>query len=119
MHFALLILLNLAVHAKEPETRIDVNPSVYPTSGFRGRGDVVRPFPKTRSPESVPDREFRDRIFGKVKGLSDHVKALDELDRDLLLLRAKKQTLPQLKALYPGIPEPILAQLRSEARRTR
>lgn len=116
MRYLLLFLVCFAARAGDGETRIDVNPNVYPPSAFQGKADKVGAFPKSRPPESVPDKPVREKIFAKVPELRDYLNGFDELDRDLLLLRAKNHDLTSLKAKYPKIPERLLARLRTEAR---
>ncbi|MGZ3703735.1 MAG: hypothetical protein ACXWSD_18390, partial [Bdellovibrionota bacterium] len=58
------------------------------------------------------DREF---TFSQVPGLDKYVSPLDELDRDVLFVRAKTRPLAELKKRYPNIPSALLARLKKEA----
>ncbi len=88
-----------------------------------GPGVVVEPPP---SPRSSPRADAllpvveRERLLKGV-GLDQALAGWDELERDLLVQRARTQEPQALAAHYPGLPAAALQKLRQQlrARRTR
>lgn len=118
--FLLLLIFSLLAppaFAEEAKTHIAVDPKVYPPAAFKGKADSVKAMPKAGATgESIPDREQREAVFGKIPGLAQHVGAFDELDKDLLLMRSKTQPLAKLKEKYPSIPGEMLVKLQKAAK---
>jgi hypothetical protein len=113
--FVLLALVHTqAARSDETQTRVDVNPNAYPLAAFSGKAQTVKPL--KNSGESIPDKEIRDAIFAKVDGLEKHIEKFDQLDKDLLLLRAKSQSISKLQEKYSSIPAELLGKLQKVAK---
>lgn len=119
-----LLLLSLlfsafAFAAEVPSGTVEVDPKVYPEKAFRKHKNIqVKALPKrVPHPDALPDKEQREAVFARVPGLESYVKNLDELDRDMLYMRARHGTAAELQEKHPSIPQEILARLQAEAKK--
>ena len=126
MKYFLLLFFSLAAYAAEDEGFVvEVDPGTYPVKAFSknkktevGKKTEVRAMKKMKPhPDAIPDARKRDQVFARVKGLATHIDKLDQLDRDMLYMRAKKNSFADLRSKYPKIPEKLLAQLQKESKR--
>ena len=64
---------------------------------------------------SLPDRAIRDQALKEsgVLGVEKYEK-MDDLDRDLMFLKAKRLSVADLKKNYPGLSDKILKKLKKE-----
>jgi hypothetical protein len=60
------------------------------------------------APERLLSPRERNRLFSKA-GLSTALKGFDDVDRDVLLMRARSLNLEALKARYPKLPAQALS----------
>jgi hypothetical protein len=109
------VLLPLCSFADEGET---VHHELY----------LVRPGPTVTAPPGmsiqtpgsekrrVPPRGRRDAVF-KAAGLGSETESLDELDRDLLYMRANEWPIDRLRKRYPNYPAEKLETLKAEIAR--
>jgi hypothetical protein len=96
--------------------KVSVDPKVYAPKDFQ-KASGLKTFALPKDQESqLTSRELREDIFARVSGLSELVRNLDELDRDLLLMRARNRSSQELKSLYPSFPDSVLENLSKEAR---
>ena len=110
-----LVFLILAGQARSEDFQVEVNPEIYSPADFQHQGVKSRALPtRLKRPDALPEKTERDSVFAKVPDLSSEIKSLDELDRDLLFVRARTKSLSELKRLYPNIKEKTLASLRKE-----
>jgi hypothetical protein len=77
--------------------------------------EVLSSVPEANAPsafegDEVPSPSQRDRLFAEA-GLNEEISKLDQLDRDLLIYRARRLPLDQLVRKYPKIKRQKLAQL--------
>lgn len=102
-----------------PPGLIEVNPKVYPPKAFRKQSQVKvkERAERVPHPDSLPEPEQRDALFARVPGLADYTAKLDALDQDMLYMRASRDTIVELKAKHPDIPEIILQRLQREAKK--
>jgi len=106
----LLLLLPVLGHA---EATYQVETRGYPPSAFSAKDVSSRAIPaRTPRPEALPSKAARDTAFAEVPGLGESVLAMDQLDRDLLYVRARNIPLKELTKTYPAIPAQQLRQLR-------
>ncbi len=126
MKLAIFLLL-LAVFAPRaraedgntPDFQVEVDPNVYPSAEFEAKGVKSANLPpREKRPDALPDKKDREAVFARVPGLAADVKAMDELDRDLLFVRAKTLAQPELAKKYPQITAKKLSRLRAECRKT-
>lgn len=68
--------------------------------------------PPAQKRTSLPDVRERNESFAKSK-IEAEIKKMDELDKDLLWMRAKKETLEKLTGRYPNIPREKLQSLQA------
>jgi hypothetical protein len=120
MKTAILLGLLLAVPALagdgQPDFQVEVNPNVYPPKAFAGKGVKTGNIPaRKKRPDALPDKTDREAAFARVPGLDADVAGLDELDRDLLFVRARTRPLAELRKLYPKIEAKKLTRLKKEA----
>lgn len=116
----MLLIASLPAWADEvPEGVVEVNPKVYSPKKFkRSKRIQVKPMDKTMPhPDAIPTKEKREEVFARVPGLAEHTEKMDQLDRDLLYMRARNDTAAELQAKHPGIPANILTKLQEEAKR--
>jgi hypothetical protein len=114
-----LILFSVVGHAEEPAYQVEVDPAVYPAAEFQGKGVKASHLrPRVKRDDALPDKTEREKAFAEVPGLAQDVAKMDELDRDMLFVRAKTRSLKELKNLYPGIAEKTLAALQSELKKS-
>ena len=64
------------------------------------KGNEISKFEVKKS--QLPDRDLREASFVKA-GLTEEIKKMDEIDRDLLFYKAKNSSIEELKKEYPGI----------------
>lgn len=110
-------LLPFAAAAAEESSgfHVLVKPDVYSPKEFEGKGAQVGALPKAGNhPGALPSREKREAVFQKVPGLSAAVAKFDELERDLLYMRAGSKSLKDLKKAYPQLGAKVLSQLKKE-----
>jgi hypothetical protein len=106
----LLLLLTLTAHAED--FQVEVNPNTYSQKDFAAKGVKTGTIPERKKrPDALPNKSEREGAFAEVKGLDANLANMDELDRDVLYVRAKTKKLTELKQLYPKIPATQLAQL--------
>lgn len=86
----------------------------YPTEGFKGEGYQTHEMPGTRSEILAP--EIRDQILAATK-IDSLVAGWDQLEKDILILRAKNSDLRKLKSQYPRIPVQQLQMLQAYVKR--
>jgi hypothetical protein len=77
------------------------------------------------NPESVPVRgkarngsyqvnlDARDKLFRSI-GIAESIKGMDELEKNVLILRAEEKNAKELARLYPNLPEEKLSALARE-----
>lgn len=63
--------------------------------------------------DSIPSPRLRDELFQRA-GLEEDVKELDHLSRDLLIYRASRLPLSELKKRYPNLSASGLSQLQAQ-----
>jgi hypothetical protein len=111
MTVAAALLLALTASAEET-FRVEVDPAVYPEKAFAGKDVKASSIPgRVKRPDAIPDKKEREAAFDAVPGLEKDVANLDELDRDLLFVRARTKQLKELRKIYPGITEKKLSSL--------
>jgi hypothetical protein len=113
-----LLLFAPATHAEEiPAGTVEVNSKVYKPENFRKHKNItVKPLAKPLPhPDALPRKAHREEVFARVAGLAPYVEKWDELDRDLLYMRARNNTLAEMQEKTPNIPASILQQLKAEA----
>lgn len=99
----------------EPDYQVEVDPKVYSRKDFEKKGVKAGEMPGRRKrPDALPEKREREEIFARVPGLGAEVAKMDELDRDLLFVRARTKPLKELVKTYPAIGEKTLARLRKE-----
>jgi hypothetical protein len=111
--FGLTFLISaMPVNADQPASQSpiyhvqQVDPS-FDVNGLAGPGVQVH----SSSKADLPDVQVRNQIIAKA-GLEEDVKNWDELDKDLLYVRAKKaETSADLKKKYPSLPGTKLGKL--------
>ena len=112
----LALLFSLTAHAED--FQVEVNPNTYSHKDFAARGVKTGDIPeRVKRPDALPNKSEREGAFAKVKGLDQSIAGMDELDRDVLYVRAKTKKLSELKALYPKIPGQQLARLQKTVAR--
>lgn len=99
----------------DPDFTVEVDPRAYPSKSFEHKGVKVGEMPaRVKRADALPDKNDREKIFARVPGLDSEVAKMDEMDRDLLFVRARTKPLKELAKTYPAIPEKTLARLRKE-----
>lgn len=114
------VLLATGAQAESQSPQIELDTKKYSAKEFRRKnpGAEVRALPKRRPhPDAIPNRDQREKVFARVPGLAAHVEKMDELDRDLFYMRARKQDLEFLRRTYPEVNENDLTRLQSEAKK--
>ncbi len=98
--------------------QVEVDPKVYPPTAFKNKNVKVGEVPRriTR-PDSLPSKQDREKAFALVPGLEIEVTKMDELDRDILYVRAKTKPLKELRNFYPQIAEKKLKLLQKETQK--
>ena len=115
-----VLLLSLSSLAKTPsstKTKDDkrkpnqeINYTVY--SENYPKDQLGGPVNATTQETAVLNPGHRDMLLSQA-GLTKHVGSWDHLDKDMLILRASKKSLPTLRTQYPILPAGSLAQLQS------
>jgi hypothetical protein len=118
----LLTLISAGAFAGDeiPKGTILVNPKVYKKKDFRRHKNIKVQSLKPAGvphPQALPDKEQREAVFARVPGLEKYTGKMDELDRDLLYMRAKHGTEAEMREKTPDIPVEILRKLATEAKR--
>jgi hypothetical protein len=102
----------------EKEFNLQVNPKTYPLKKFRKKNTSVKRMTAERAhPDALPSKERREKVFSRVPNLATHIEKLDQLDRDMLYMRARNDSPGELKNKYPDIPEETLLRLKKEAKK--
>ena len=122
MKLTLLLLLLLApaanaedAKADSPAFQVEVDPKVYPSANFERKGVKSGNIPpRVRRADALPGKTERESAFERVPGLEGAIAGMDELDRDVLFVRAKTRELKELKVFYPKISRQKLARLKKE-----
>lgn len=72
-----------------------------------------------RRSEKAPSAKERNGVFSQVAGLTAYTKNMDELEQDLLFIRARdaNKSLSRLVNDYPKIPKEKLKRLQKNARK--
>ena len=110
----ILLALILSLTARAEDFQVEVNPNTYSHKDFAARGVKTGDIPeRVKRPDALPNKSEREGAFAKVKGLDQSIAGMDELDRDVLYVRAKTKKLSELKILYPKIPAVQLSKLQS------
>lgn len=119
--FALLALMALPsflAQAEEPDFQVEVDPEVYSAKDFARKGVKTGKIPpRVKRPDAIPTKQERDTAFGCVPGLAEEIQGMDELDRDLLFVRARTKPLKELSKIYPSLDQKKLAALSKELRK--
>jgi hypothetical protein len=111
----LILLLALAAHAED--FHVEVNPNTYNQKDFATKGVKTGEIPtRVKHPDALPNKSEREGAFAEVNGLEASLGKMDELDRDVLYVRARTKKLTELKKFYPKIPANQLAQLMKAAK---
>ena len=101
-----LARMPVKVQALQPElTHKEFGPGV-----FHGKFEELKSYPST-----LPERESRENDL-LAAGLLDDLQGWDELDRDLLWLKAQRLSIRELETQYPKILSAKLTQLRRSIR---
>lgn len=112
-----MVLLLLARAALAEDFHVEVDPHVYGHKDFAAKGVKTGVIPeRVKRPDALPGKREREAAFARVPGLADSLGGMDELERDMLYVRAKTRPLPELKNFYPKIPAAKLARLKEEAK---
>lgn len=99
----------------EPDYTVEVDPKVYSRKAFEKKGVKAGEMPgRQKRPDALPEKKEREEVFARVPGLEADVAKMDELDRDLLFVRARTKPLKELAKTYPAIGEKTLARLQKE-----
>lgn len=93
------------------KSTVEVAPGHYDPKAFAGTADNVSA--SLKAPKDELDPEARDRIFARVGNLD--LSGFDELDKDLLLIRARSLKAAELEKKYPRLPKAVLKRLQLEA----
>jgi hypothetical protein len=112
-------------HAEEPKVpapdneeakmQVEIDPSAYQFNKLpKSKNAAVKKKKKGKAREHVPGKAARESVFDKVKELGSFVSKYDELEKDLLYIRARSEKLAELKKDYPAFPEKVLASLQKE-----
>ena len=113
-----LLFLPVAVIAEEaPEIHIIATEPGLDLSPFAGRPYQLHPYGEP-SPSEAPSARERDGYFQEAQ-LLVQVVDWDELEKDLLFLRARHQALPELKKKYPSFSERSLETLQRLTKKRR
>lgn len=119
MKYLLFILCFPLLASAGKDFTVAVDPNSYPPKKFRkNKHTLVQPMAKEPAhPDALPDAAKRERVFSRVPGLAKFSEKLDQLDRDLLYMRARNNESAELKEKYPEIPQETLDQLQREAKK--
>lgn len=110
-----LFFIPLLSLAEEPDYQVEVDPKVYSRKAFEKKGVKAGEMPgRQKRPDAIPEKKDREEVFARVPGLAAEVAKMDELDRDLLFVRARTKPLKELAKTYPAIGEKALARLQKE-----
>lgn len=118
--FLLLLFIAIPAFADEiPKGTVELDTKVYKPKAFRKHKNItVKPMTKmVPHPDAIPRKEHREAVFARVPGLADYIQKLDELDRDLLYMRARNNTAAELQEKHPSIPAELLRKLQLEAKK--
>lgn len=96
------LFLTTLTFADSSKFQIEFDPNYYDQGEYQLSKDVEVTEIETQPASGIPDRSEREKIFARVPGLEDQIKHLDELDRDVLLIRARTLSLTALEKLYPA-----------------
>ena len=113
---AMTTLLSPTAGAEESATdyQVEVDPAVYPKKAFERKDVTASSIPaRVKRPDALPGKKEREEAFAAVPGLDKDVANMDEMDRDILFVRARTKQLKELRKSYPGIEEKKLSQLRN------
>jgi hypothetical protein len=111
--FSALCIFSLPAHSQDEGFQVEVDPSVYSKEAFQQKDVNASEKPmRAKRPDALPGKGEREAAFAKVAGLALDVAKMDELDRDLLFVRARTKPLKELQKAYPGIEATKLAKLR-------
>ncbi len=110
--FLLVLVFALQARAEEaPKKYIDVYDPNYPKDAFQNVPGAKVLVHKEKKSQRLPSVEERDESFAKVKDLPTLVNGWDEMEKDLLFMRAKHDSLTKLKKQYPAIDAKLLVKL--------
>ncbi|MGZ3653718.1 MAG: hypothetical protein ACXWSC_21555, partial [Bdellovibrionota bacterium] len=111
MIFSFVLALLLAVPALAEEAtsapiQVEVGPAYGNIRDFPRNPHAVVHRRAAAGPKStLPELSKRREVFGKVAGLDSSIKGMDEVDLDLLYVRAESLPQAELTKKYPNIPE--------------
>ena len=101
---------------KAPVFSINVDPKVYDPSAFQSiQGAKVGALQEYKS--EIPTREKRESVFAKVRGLDSHLDGWDELERDMLYMKASYKNITALRKDFPKIPQKQLSDLQLQIKK--
>lgn len=111
---ALLLSATSALPAIAEDFSVMVDPLEYPPGAFQREGVKVGELPSAPSEirGGIPNRGPREEVFARIEGLLEAISTFDELDRDMLYIRARHLTPAQMEKTYPQIPAKTLEALR-------
>lgn len=95
-----IMMFSLVLHAADP---IKVKGHYFTGEKKKDtfkKGNEISKFEVKKS--QLPDRDLREAAFTKA-GLTEEIKKMDEIDRDLLFYKAKNSSIEELKKEYPSI----------------
>ncbi|MCO5144479.1 MAG: hypothetical protein M9962_15480 [Oligoflexia bacterium] len=117
-----LILLSLtfgsSVYAEEVQKeesmdwQIEIDPKVYAPTEFEKKGLKTQNLAKKSHKPELPRKEERDQFFQQVNGLDAHINKLDEVDKDIFYMNAKRKSIDELKKIYPNIPSELFLKFK-------
>ncbi len=112
----LLLFPLFAFGEENPDFTVEVDPMVYSRKDFDQKGVKTGEIPaRKKRPDAIPNRWDREKVFARVPGLKDKIANMDEMDRDLLFLRARTKPLKDLAKTYPSLDQKSLARLKKES----
>ena len=112
-----LLSINLSMAQQESDIHIhSLDPNLNPKE-FGGKykkhsyEDFKKEQSKNTAKSKLPPPKYLTELFEKSK-LTDETKTMDQMDKDMLFMKAKKYKIDALKKNYPNISEDKLVSLK-------
>ena len=98
-----------ATKTQDPKIKVTTYSEDYPKEQLKGTQYEHQNFDK-KDPQGILSPEERDSLFLKA-GIDKEIDSWDQLDKDMLLMKARTAGLAELKEKYPKLPKKALANL--------
>lgn len=111
-------MLSPLTHADDPEVKVQTFDDTVKAKDFGSKFKDENVLEKQSQDYSVPPVSIREKVF-EAAGISEHIEQVDNLDRDILYLLARRGLAEKIQATYKQIPPAKISKLIQEVKNVR